>query len=281
MAAVAAMALALLAAPVAAQANGSLSGTVTAHNDGTPLPNVAVCVFSQVKTVCPAAVTDEEGKYTVAELPKGTYGVSFAPLPPSGYVTQYYNGASSYSELDPVELQDGEEKTGINASLFRTSTIEGTVTDQASGSGIAGAEACVYRVLCGTTEASGAYSIEGLSPGEYQVEFLAPGYIGEFWHDKRTAAEADPVVVGPEEAVTGINAGLSKPVPPAQEPPPAMSEPPALFPTGSTTTSTPPRRKRCKKGFRRKRVRGHYRCVKKHRKRRARQARRAHRRHRR
>jgi protocatechuate 3,4-dioxygenase beta subunit len=62
-----------------------------------------------------------------------------------------------------------------------TGSIEGTVTDASTHAAVAGVEVCAWGANeeegefgCGTTEVDGGYSIEGLLPGTYEVEFWGP-----------------------------------------------------------------------------------------------------------
>jgi hypothetical protein len=268
--AMAALAAALMPAPAARAAEtGSISGTVTAAG-GTevPLEGVQVCAFAEQVLKCDDTGGEgaEPGEYSIPNLPPRSYLVGFYPSQGSGYVAQFYKEAAGPAEADPVSVGEGQQVIGIDAKLIESGTIEGTVTDAANGAPVAGARVCAYS-YCAETDAFGTYAISGLPPDQYILRFTADGYVTEFYKDKYREAEADLLPVDAAQIVT-VDESVGKPPAAQEEAPPAPFEPPALLPTGSTTTSTPPRRKRCKRGFRRKKVRGHYRCVKKHRKRR-------------
>src|SRR5688572_484872 len=62
-----------LTLPAAAQTNGTISGTVTEQNGGQPIGAVQV----QVEGTTRGAVTSETGRYTIANVPPGTYGLTF------------------------------------------------------------------------------------------------------------------------------------------------------------------------------------------------------------
>lgn len=255
---------------------GSISGTVTAANGGAAIQGVQVCAFRAGVSLKCDPETDVSGQYQIAQLEPDEYAVIFYPPAEGEYLLQLYNGAESFEDADPVSVVAGEDTPEIDAALVKGARIEGTVTDAQTGVGISEATACAFG-FCATTGPDGSYAIVGLPKGEYNVEFKADGYEDQFWNGKRNELEADWVAVEVEQTVTGINASLSKPPVPPAETPPAESQPPALFPTVSAPTITPPKRKRCRRGFRRKRVHGHYRCVKKHRRHRKRRRHRHHR----
>jgi hypothetical protein len=260
----------LLAGPAAAQAaeEGSISGEVTAHRSESPLPGIQVCAFEPNGADQGCANTDSNGKYAIGSLEEGEYWVTFSPPLSSNYLPQSYNGRSD-GHFDPVDVA-AAPMTGINAELLEGGIIEGAVSDAANGTPIPGAEVCLvgFHFDCDMTGAGGSYAIEGLEAGEYVVEFSATDYLTQFWNGARTETEAELVAVKAEETVLAIDAALSKPAM-EEEPPPSQTQPPTLYPASSMQTSSPPRRKRCKGGYRRRKVHGRYRCVKKHRRRRA------------
>lgn len=102
------------------------------------------------------------------------------------------------------------------AARAATGSIAGTVIDAVGKSGVAEVEVCAWSLPdeeelgCAETDSNGDYSITGLAPGEYAVEFYgrARGYHYQAYDGKPTWAEADPVLVG--GGVTGgIDAELT------------------------------------------------------------------------
>jgi len=65
---------------------------------------------------------------------------------------------------------------------------------------------------CATTDASGGYTIAGLAAGSYYVEFRATArtlnYVAQFYPEKASAAEAQPVAVAAPGTTAGIDAQL-------------------------------------------------------------------------
>lgn len=102
--------------------------------------------------------------------------------------------------------------------------VTGDVTDETTGEPLA--DVCVAAVDAdgnyegyGYTDGDGRYEL-AVAPGEYRVTFEWCGYdrnfASEWWDDKPTFEEADPVVVVSNESIAGIDAALT----PTQLPPP-------------------------------------------------------------
>ncbi len=98
------------------------------------------------------------------------------------------------------------------------SQISGKVTSAATETAIAGIEVCAWGAEetllppCAITGADGEYTISGLEPGTYIVEFDGSvetklGYARQYYNDETSESKANPVEVG-EAPVSGINAAL-------------------------------------------------------------------------
>lgn len=213
--------LVLLAlAPIAgAQAAGAIQGIVTeAAGAKGPLEGVEVEVLKAAsEEFVESTTTDSAGEYHVENLPAGSYKVDFSPPLGSEFIGQFYKDASSFAAATPVAVTEGVTSTGINAELVKGATISGTV--QAEGVDLAGSEVIVLPVGNGepsffgfaTSKAGGAYSVAGVPPGEYTVEFTAPfgeNLVPQFWNAKESLGQATPVPVSGETAVESIDANL-------------------------------------------------------------------------
>jgi hypothetical protein len=218
------LALALGVAP-SARANElpQISGKVTAAGTLAPLSGVEVCAYAQGGGEAhKCASTEPNGEYAIYGLPTGSYTVEFSDMTP-GYVTQFYNDQSSPIHAEAVSVEAGFTKSGINAELVLGGRIAGRVTDATTLAPIEGAVACAFEGEagpggCAPTNSNGEYVISGLPSGSgYKVEFGAFGpsseYQPQFYNDKSSFAEAQPVVVAAPNTTSGINAAL-KPVPP-------------------------------------------------------------------
>ena len=194
-------------------AAGSISGTVTASGGAAA---VGVCVNASGTAGGSTAVTSSAGTYTVLGLPAGSYTVEFSSGcgGTASYVTQYYNGQSTSGTATPVTVTGTADTAGVNAVMQLAGAISGTVLD-ASGIGLPGicAEAFTSTSLA-TSVASGsdgAYTIVGLAPGSYNVQF-APGPCGNEggypiqWYDNQLLVTGTPqaVTVVSGQTTTGI-----------------------------------------------------------------------------
>ncbi|MDP3984497.1 MAG: cell wall-binding repeat-containing protein [Acidimicrobiia bacterium] len=103
-------------------------------------------------------------------------------------------------------------------------SISGTVVDAATDEPIA---SLVVRAVLGsttkaqvTTDASGHYSLDGLTPGDYLVQFSGLNYLylPEWWDDHEFSVDADLVTVTWGEDTTGIDARLTRNDDPAAGP---------------------------------------------------------------
>jgi hypothetical protein len=62
--------------------------------------------------------TDAGGKYAINDLPPGDYTVRFDPGPANlPYTGQYYNDKPQTSQADRIHLDDGGQRTGVDAVL--------------------------------------------------------------------------------------------------------------------------------------------------------------------
>lgn len=115
------------------------TGTVSDGSPGHPaLQGIRVC-FSEPKGASEEACTstDAAGHYTLAELNPGAYVVSFRAQPSQNLVTQYFEGASTYVDADPVIVGSGP-LAGIDAEMHEGGTIAGTATAAGSAQYFAG-----------------------------------------------------------------------------------------------------------------------------------------------
>ncbi|EFQ84625.1 hypothetical protein HMPREF0063_10478 [Aeromicrobium marinum DSM 15272] len=182
----------------AAAAGVTISGTVTDDVTGEGIDDVFVDAFSDDDFSF--ATTDESGNFTLTDVAPGAYTIAFNA---DGYAFEYYDDSPTFADATVVEVA-ASDITGIDAELSVPGTITGTIDksyDAGSASDISyelfptidvyqGAE-----LVSGTVaDESGEYSIEGLAPGTYRVDFQrASGQsigAGEFFEDKRESLGA-------------------------------------------------------------------------------------------
>lgn len=249
---------------------GKIEGTVIDSSSKAGIEGVLACAFGEGggNFVEKCAVTDASGAYTIAGLPTGaSYKVEFWPgFEGLDYLFQYYDGAASFEDADPVSVTTGATTPGIDAELERGGQITGTVTDASTHAPLQGVEVCAFGLTeefggCGFTNAAGSYAIAPLATDSYEVVFFAefgPGgsYLTQYYNGKSNSVEADPVLVTAPQTKAGIDAHLVRkpsPHPPVVLPHVVVPIPPAPVPVKTV---------KCRKGFKRKMVRGKFHCVK-------------------
>ncbi len=207
-----------LAPAGALAATGAIAGTVTDAKTAEPIEGVEVCAWTLEEEFAGCDIsTSSDGSYVVAGLDPGEYKVEFWPegLP---YEFQFYEGTQSWSKAKPVVVESGETTSGIDAELAPAAGIEGTVTRGSDGEPVEEVEVCAWPLSeegfggCTGTAGDGSYSLSGLEPGEYKVEFW-PGFTGQnlayqFYKDRDRWLEADAVLVEAGETTPGIDAEL-------------------------------------------------------------------------
>ncbi len=158
-----------------------ISGTVT-DPDGLPATDICVGALygaGDNPSWLDGDQTDAAGKYTLSQLPAGEYRVYFHDCNDSGpYLDQFYNGRSSFSNAQILNLAVGEQRSGIGAQLVGASQIRGTVTDSV-GSPLEGicVQATTPNAVGGMThtESDGSYSIVLLAASDYKIQFVDCG----------------------------------------------------------------------------------------------------------
>ncbi len=272
---------------------GTIEGSATAAVGGEPLSEVEVCAISVAQSSVRSCVeTGADGGYELHSLQAGKYKVGFWGRGGNGGLApQYYQGRATFAEAAVVSVVDGTTVAGIDAELAEGARIEGVVSGAPGGQQLDGVEVCLfteagpYPERCTYSDEGGRYAFAGLPSGSYQVGFsLEPSEVGgegaegeddglqtQFFDDASGRAAAQTLTLLAPAIASGIDALLS-PVPAVS---PITLEPTAADPIVSTPppVAAPPRSIRCKKGYRRKKVKGKVRCVKtlRHKKRRRRQ----------
>ena len=195
----------------------TLSGTVTAAVGGAALADAAVRVERRVQTqddvrwrVVADLTTPADGTWSTT-VPDGTYRLRFSR---TGYLGQWYSGASTESAATPVVV-NGSNRPGLNVALARAGTISGTVTGPSGP--VDDGYVTIYREVApgdfedvdyASTSSTGTWSVDSLAPGTYVVEIGADRLVTEYWNDKPTLAAADRIVIGVGSTATA-NATLA------------------------------------------------------------------------
>ena len=165
----AAGALALAQSPAPPEEKpASVEGVVTQSVSGAPLARVQVHLMESAKDDGPvyAASTGADGKFSIANIPKGIYTVTAKR---TGYVMSA--GRDGRRAFDIV-LQPGDKKDDLAVKLTPTGAVSGRVTGVENvpmeGSAVTADDGTGEGPLS-TTDANGNFRIGGLAPGKYRV----------------------------------------------------------------------------------------------------------------
>jgi hypothetical protein len=159
--------------------------------------------------------TKNDGNF-ILRVPEGTYKIFFDPGPMGGdYSLEWFNNKRTFEGAVPIQVNPGPPTTGIDAQLETAGRITGRVTD-GGGNGIGGVHVTAYDLSHGwinnTQTMSNGDFILRVPEGTYKI-FFDPGpmggdYLSEWFNNRRSFEEADPVQVAPGVPTTGINAQL-------------------------------------------------------------------------
>lgn len=209
--------LALVAATPALAFAVTVSGTVSDEVTHAGIAGVDACFNpspEMFETKCDE--TDATGRYEVGDLPAGSYVVRFsADRNNLKYVSEYFDNASNYLELDLFSLGSGDAT--IDAALAEGGAIAGRITDENTDLPIAGIRACArdpegFEPRCANSDANGNYLLNGLPTDTYSVEYEGGNrvnYLRELYEDAETWAEATDVPVTVPATSGGIDAKLA------------------------------------------------------------------------
>ncbi len=213
----------------ASTSTGVIAGKVSDATSTAGIEEVLVVITragqANGDTFVSIAETAADGTYTSDPLPPDNYSLQFVTLfsdvvTTTRYIGEFYNDAATFAEADAVTVTAGATTTA-DAGLAAGGSIAGTVTGSGAG---ALAEVVVLAfdangVVRGydSSDATGAYSLAGLRPGDYTVEFVAGlspnsatrAYYDAFYDTTPLTPDATPVTVGAGAAVTGIDVTLS------------------------------------------------------------------------
>lgn len=249
---------------------GGVEGRVDAVGGG-PVANALVCAWTiEGEEFGGCAETESSGEYALKGMAAGEYEIEFW-AEEQGLQRQFYDHKAHWWEADPVSVSLGTISTGIDADLLPAAKIEGQVRRASNGAPLAEAEVCAWSTdpegtfRCTTPGDEGRYSIGGLPGDDYKVEFwpYEESLPIQYWNHKPTWEQADVLSLSNGSLATGIDADLGSP------PPTVTVLPPAAPPIAKAPRR---HRKHCKKGFRKKRVHGKVRCVKRKKRKHHRQA---------
>ncbi len=155
--------------------NGSIVGRVFDASTNTPIRRAQIQGTNDELFV--DAVSDEEGRFQLTDLPAGRWRVTVAK---GGYFTWQPGQKRPFEPPAPITLASGQ-RVSANVPMSRGGVITGRVSDD-TGEPLAGLRVRVYRARMAKgyrrledvgaadyTDDTGAYRIFGLPPGDYYV----------------------------------------------------------------------------------------------------------------
>ena len=204
-------------ADVVLEPGGTISGRVT-DGQGNPLHLAIVTAYNASAGQASYAYTDADGHYAILRLRTANYGIGFCPPTGNTLGREWYGGGSSFAGVRPVAVTAGATTSGIDAALEEGAYVSGRVAD-AGDNPIQGVQVTAHDVSgialqSAVTQADGTYLIGRLPGGSVKILFnavpcFAGNYFSEWYTDKRSVGEADPVLVTVGQTTTDIDAVLS------------------------------------------------------------------------
>ena len=164
----------------------TISGRVLTADSGRPIKRARVSVTGAAGRGGrggATAMTDDQGRYVVADLAAGNYSITASR---SGFVDAVYGQRRPLQPGQPLQLGDGQAASNIDLRLTRGGVITGRIVDE-DGEPLARALVTVqrYQYVRGErqltpaggdqTDDRGQYRVFGLPPGEYFVSASAAG----------------------------------------------------------------------------------------------------------
>lgn len=260
---------------------GVIAGNVSAVG-GQALDEVEVCATpvgpSSIKS---CGETGPSGAYELHSLPTGSYRVGFWGQGASAeYAPEYFDDKASLGQASSVAVTAGSITPSIDAALEKGAQIRGFVTAALGGAALGGIPVCVFPAVstaaeaCVETTAGGGYALIGLREGSYQVGFdlgaaeiggtgvsaTVGGFLPQYYDGVSTRAAAQTLSLGPGQVLEGVDAALLAPTPPQPSPPVPPTTSPLVAAAPPIAEPKPPA-KGCKKGYRKRKVKGRSRCV--------------------
>ena len=215
------------------ESDGEITGIVTDEN-GTPIPNVYIQLSSggfghpyEDAFFWGYATTDNEGRYSLPNIPDGEYYVSAFFCSFYDCIQRWWPDAEFVETAEPVVVSDGTtDPPSIDFKLpiqLGTATISGTVVNQ-DGTALTGANISVMPYdyitpggndqrawttqLYTTTDSSGFYAFNTLPAGTYLLfaSYWGEGSYDEQWYEgASTPTDARPISVDENGVVENID----------------------------------------------------------------------------
>ena len=199
-----------------------IEGTVT-NVTSSPVAGVAVLAhdLSNQYNTLSSAVTDASGHFVIRGLSHARYRLHVVAdvLTAGGSYQSTWVGVpqglgNSFENAGVISLDATQHSTGHDVQLAAGATISGTVSADRVPA-VVGVNITVSRaatsewVTNATTDAQGRYSVRGLAPGSYRLEFDASYSSSGSFLPLRASRDTEFTVSG-AETITGHNVTLTK-----------------------------------------------------------------------
>jgi len=168
----------------ALQRLGSIAGIVRSAVDGTPLPDVDVAVYGSTGQYWRNGYSTADGTYDVGRLQPGTYYVRTTT---SSFANQLFDGldcspSCTVTDGAPVSVDIAATTGGVDFTLHRLGTLQGTVTAADTGYSVSGQvnayDASGTQVSYSGVSYSSTFNLTGLQPGTYFLKTSSDSYHG-------------------------------------------------------------------------------------------------------
>ncbi len=166
-------------APPPLTGTAAIRGQITDKETGAPIPRALVSArFVGPSNLVKSALTDQDGRFEVANLPAGRYEITVSPGENRAtHAPQTLRDIANAERLSMLFLKDAEIRADVDVALARTLAISGRVVDE-FGDPLVGAnvqarpEGSRYPgspVRPASTDDRGVFRIYGVPPGRYIV----------------------------------------------------------------------------------------------------------------
>ncbi|WP_427018368.1 carboxypeptidase regulatory-like domain-containing protein [Pseudarthrobacter sp. P1] len=196
----------------------TISGKLTAPA-GVDLAQTQVDVYAADRQqAVGAASVGADGTYKVVGLPAGSYKLLFVNYRQlSGARDQWYKNAKSFDVATVVTLNSGQDVTGLNDTLVKSSSISGKFTAPV-GVNLAQTSVSVYTadsqnyVGYSYLNVDGTYKVPNLPAGSYKMIFVGnqSGAPDQWYKNAKSYETATVVTLKSAQDLTGINDTLVK-----------------------------------------------------------------------
>jgi hypothetical protein len=217
---------------------GTVTGTVTSQSGGQPVSGACVDLIGPGPEPISVALTIDgsssldgdgelltgpSGQYEADNLAPGLYLATASGCESSDYASAWFGSDGAQPEW--ISVSAGAATSGISVALARSGSVSGTIRST-SGHRLAGVCAIAASTNStlqaitelaplgdpvGVTGPSGAYRIEGLTPGRYTVVFGS--CLGGPWASRRyesaSAGHSDLITVRAGHGTGAVNGALS------------------------------------------------------------------------